>query len=65
VVRHALLSSVVEVFVAEVFYQGRQAQVWIGQRDIERAKPILEEYKSRSKAWRDADNSDPAQAARE
>jgi hypothetical protein len=43
-VRNALLSSGVEALVAEVFYQGLQAQVWIGRKDIERAKPILEEY---------------------
>jgi hypothetical protein len=58
-VRDALLSSGVEALVAEVFYQGLQAQVWIGRKDIERAKPILEEYESRPKAWRDADNSNP------
>jgi hypothetical protein len=49
-VRDALLSSGVEALVAEVFYQGLQAQIWIGKRDIERAKPIIEEHERRSKA---------------
>jgi hypothetical protein len=61
-VQNALLSAGIEAFVAESFYKGSQAQVWVERAEIERAKPILDEYERRSRARRDADISDPAQA---
>jgi len=63
-VQNALLSSGVEAFVTETFWEYKrvQPQVWVERTDIERAKPILEEYERRSMARRDADTSDPAQA---
>ena len=72
-VRNVLLSSGVEAFVTEDVSQVgtwmfglipelHKPQVWVERTDVERAKPILEDYDRRAARLRDADASDAARA---
>jgi hypothetical protein len=72
-VRNALIHSGVEAFVTEDVSQVgtwmlglipeiHKPQVWIERADIERAKPILEEYERRAAELRDAGIQDEAPA---